>query len=117
MSDKLVAPRARAVKNLLVGLTLISVGFIFLNDRYDLIPELDWRTLVPALLVFFGAIDLVFSERAEHAASAVFRIALGIWLYMVFNHISGWTFENSWPFMLIAVGLRVLLQGWSSKSE
>ena len=111
MPEQAEAQRAKNIKNLIVGLALIAAGCIFLTDRYDLIPELNWRTLIPALIVFFGAIDLLFAGRSGRAANGFFRILIGAWLYMVFNHIWDWSFENSWPVAVIALGLKVLLHG------
>jgi hypothetical protein len=35
----------------------------------------------------------------------VLRIAVAAYLYAVLEHLGGWTFSTTWPFLVIAAGL------------
>ncbi|WP_394779170.1 LiaI-LiaF-like domain-containing protein [Undibacterium sp.] len=106
-------------QHLVWGVTLIAIGFIFLCDRLDLI-DMDVQALWhlwPAALGVYGVADIVFAKRPAHVLKGVYHIALAFWLYACLENLWGWTFGNTWPMILIAWGISVLLRGTPYLSE
>lgn len=91
------------------GLLLIALGLAFLLDRFDL---LDIRRLVdywPFLLVAIGINRMVGYSTARNFTTGFFLTFLGLWFFALIKELWGITFENSWPFVLIAAGVGMVL--------
>lgn len=106
------------------GGILIAVGVAWLMR--DGSPEYVlglWRVGVPALIAWNGVVRALVMRSPLAIVSGVQQVAIAAWLYAVFNERWGWTFQNSWPVVLIAVGVGIVLKallapgafsGWGS---
>lgn len=65
----------------------------------------------PLLMVGFGVANMVFfySQPRLFARGAMMSF-MGLWLFAVFQGFAGLTFQNSWPLVLIAFGVRIILE-------
>jgi hypothetical protein len=106
-------------KGLLWGAAFVAVGTAFLLERLALLdltqylgPHTRWWHFLPLLLTLGGAIALVSAESLRQVLKGVWDIVLGVWVFACLEQLWGLTFANSWPILLIAIGLEMLLRGW-----
>jgi hypothetical protein len=96
-------------KQILWGLILILVGAAFFFDRYGIF-EIDglWHYW-PLLMIPVGLNKMIPPTSAAHVTSGLWMIFFGLWLFANFEHLYGLTFRNSWPFLLIAWGIALVI--------
>jgi uncharacterized membrane protein HdeD (DUF308 family) len=97
-------------KQLMWGLVLVCVGITIFLDRVDLIDVQGLWHYLPLLLVVFGVNKMIGYPTAKHFTNGLWEVFMGLWLFMVFEHIFGLTFRNSWPFVIIASGISMILE-------
>jgi len=108
-------PRQR----LLWGIALVALGTVFLLDRVAVLdltqylgPQTRWWHGLPVLFALGGAISVVCAQSAWHVLKGLFSIVFGVWVFVCLEQLWNLTFANSWPILLIAFGLRMLIHGW-----
>ncbi len=114
MRDHQDNPRKRT----LWGVALVAVGSAFLLDRLgtvDLSRYLGettrWWHFLPLLIAMGGVIEVASAQTARHVVKGLFSLLVGVWLFACLEHLWGLTFANSWPVLLIAIGLQMLVRG------
>lgn len=96
------------------GTGLIIAGCVLLLDRADII-ELDfnpmnfWRWW-PWLLVISGLTKIIPPTTPRYLLSGLWEIFFAGWWYVSFNHIWGWGFGETWPALVVATGVGMLLR-------
>ncbi|MBV6325403.1 LiaF transmembrane domain-containing protein [Duganella violaceipulchra] len=96
------------------GTGLIVAGCLLLLDRADII-ELDfnpmnfWRWW-PWLLVISGLTKIIPPTTPRYLLSGLWEIFFAGWWYVSFNHIWGWGFGETWPALVVATGVGMLLR-------
>lgn len=101
-------------KQLVWGLALIAVGSAVLLERVDLL-ELDinwvqiWRYW-PWLMVISGITKIIPPTTPRYLLNGLFEIFFAGWWYVSFNRIWGWGFGETWPALLVAWGIGMLLR-------
>nr|WP_295077691.1 DUF5668 domain-containing protein [uncultured Roseateles sp.] len=103
--------RSRPQDHVFMGLCLIVIGAVALAEQrgYHLIDWL-WAHW-PLAITAFGALRLLTARRWEQASSGIFIIALSGWFYACETLYLGMTYRNSWPVLLVGLGVWKLLQG------
>jgi hypothetical protein len=96
-------------KQILWGLILIGVGSLFFFDRYGMFEIDDLWHYWPLLMIPIGLNKMIPPTTAAHFTSGVWLVFFGLWLYANFEHLFGLTFRNSWPFLLIAWGIALVV--------
>jgi hypothetical protein len=99
------------------GLILIGLGTVFLLERLGVVESNAIRQYWPGIIAIVGAGQLLAARDAAQAAKGAFLIFLACWLYVSIQRLWGLSFQNSWPMILIAVGLTHIVGGLSAKSE
>lgn len=106
-------------RRLLWGATFVAVGSIFLLDRLALLdltlylgPQTRWWYFVPLLVALGGLIAVVSAQSVRQVLKGLGHIVLGGWAFACLEQLWGLSFANSWPILLIAFGLEMLLLGW-----
>ena len=92
------------------GLLLIAAGSTFLVDQMGIIDAHELWHYWPLLLILIGAVRMVAWRTAGDVTSGLWTIFIGAWLLA---NVEGWfgiDFRNSWPILLIAWGVTVLLK-------
>lgn len=84
------------------GIALIAIGGVLLLDRFDLIDIGDFWRLWPLILMYFGVMQLV---APRHGERSVWLLLIGIWLLVSSVEAFGFHFGNSWPLLIMFVGL------------
>lgn len=92
------------------GILLIAIGVLFLMDNFHWIETGPYWRYWPFLLVVFGVNKMVGFEKPGHIADGIGLIGWGFWLYACLEHVWGMSFLNSWPLVLIGVGLNIILK-------
>lgn len=99
-----------SASRLLLGITMLGVGAVLLLDRMHLatIGPL-WR-LWPVPLIGIGLSKVLRPEEIQCSQSGLMMIFIGA-LYLLVNFgFFGLTFGNSWPLILVALGLIMVVQ-------
>ncbi len=97
--------RRRNWGGLTVGLVLIALGLLFLLREFEVITGSIfihgwWALLVAGV----GLAKLVGSRQAKDLGGGVTLTLIGAWLYLAHTGNLGFTYGNSWPLILVAVG-------------
>lgn len=105
MSNKILRAPRRSRSNVEFGLILVAVGIVFLLAKFDYLDfRMHWWLISSVFISGFGLLALIRATTARETVSALFQIFIGVWLYLCFEKLWGFTFSNSWPWMLIAYG-------------
>lgn len=101
-------------KQLVWGLLMIAVGCAFLLERAGYIDfEVDitrlWRYW-PWLVVISGITQIIPPTTPQYLLSGLGSIFFAGWWYVSFNRIWGWGFGDTWPALIVALGVGMLLR-------
>ena len=90
------------------GLFLIAAGAFLLLSRMG-IADFSWtlRNFWPLFVVIIGVSKLVHRRSVW---SGLWMIAIGAWLQAVTLHYRGFTYESSWPLLLVVLGAGIILR-------
>lgn len=101
-------------RQLMWGLLLIGFGSAIFLDRLGLF-DLDqlWHYW-PLVLVVIGINRMIGYPTARDFRSGLWTVFIGVWLFATFEGMFGLTFYNSWPFLIIAWGVTLVLQPYIS---
>jgi len=118
-SDAATDPRRedRNRGRLVGGIVLMAVGAIFLLGRLEVLRPDGMASYWPMILVAIGTAKLLGAGERRHPGNALWLIFIGIWAQANVLHWFGLTWRNSWPVVLIFVGLRVLVCELFERSE
>jgi hypothetical protein len=93
---------------LVSGLVLITLGVLFLLDRFDVADFGDViRHYWPSFIIIMGVSKLT---RRELFWSGLWLVIVGTWLQLVTSRLFGLTYANSWPLILMALGAGIILR-------
>lgn len=94
-----------------VGVLLVLVGLVLLfgNFHYWMIGSV-WH-LWPIIFLVIGIGKLIDAQEAWEYRKAVWFLFLGGWFLISELHLWGFSYSNSWPLLLIGVGINML---WKS---
>jgi hypothetical protein len=102
---------------MLWGFVLIGAGVLFLLDRMDIYEVSEIWRFWPAFIALAGAIEILSARRVQDVTRGMMNIVVGFWLYASIENLWGLTFGNSWPILMIAFGITVLINGFSDRSK
>jgi hypothetical protein len=90
------------------GIFLIAAGTILLIGRLG-IADLFWifQGYWPLFVIIIGLSKLVHRRSAWSGLS---MIAIGAWLQAVTLHLYGFTYNSSWPLLLVILGAGTILR-------
>ncbi|SFM19139.1 LiaF transmembrane domain-containing protein [Rugamonas rubra] len=101
-------------KQLLWGMLLIVFGALVLLDRAELLElDFDLRRIWhywPWLLVVFGISDMLPPSSPRLFLNGLWKVFFAAWWYVSYEHVWGLSFRDSWPALLIAWGLGLVLR-------
>ena len=98
---------------LLWGVLLIVIGAIILLDRLDVIILHDYYALWhywPVIMALFGLNKLLAPVSAKQVLSGLWLIFFAAWWYVSYEELWNLNFYNSWPALLIAWGVGLVLE-------
>ncbi|HEX7678797.1 MAG TPA: DUF5668 domain-containing protein [Thermoanaerobaculia bacterium] len=90
------------------GLFLVAAGTFLLLGRLG-IADFSWTMsrYWPLIVVIIG-ISKLFRRRSVWGG--LWMITLGAWLQAVTLHFHGFTYESSWPFLLVILGAGIIVR-------
>ncbi len=90
------------------GLLLIAAGGMLLMSRLG-IASFSWtvRNFWPLFIVIIGVSKLLHRRSAW---AGLWMIAVGAWLQAVTLHLYGFTYESSWPLLLVVLGAGIIVR-------
>lgn len=94
----------------MAGASLIILGTVFFLDQMDIVAMQDVWQYWPLMLVVGGLIRMLDAETPRDVSTGCWTMLIGAWLFVNFEGWYGITFRNSWPFVLIAWGVSLLLR-------
>ena len=103
----------RNTKKVIWGVFLIALGGLFLFERFGMCGLAGMGGWWPLILVVIGIIHLI--ER--RAGSALTMILLGAWFLAVTSGWMGFTWHNSWPLVLVAVGAGIVVKALTGEDR
>lgn len=96
------------------GLALIAVGTAVLLERADMLElDINWTQIWrywPWLLVISGIIKIIPPTSPRYFLNGLWEFFFAGWWYVSFNRIWGWGFGETWPALLVAWGVGLLLR-------
>lgn len=97
-------------RQLMWGLVLILVGVSFLLDRLDIVEVRALWHYWPLILIVFGINKMIGYPTPRHYSSGLWLVFMGVWLFATLENLFGLTWSNSWPFVIIASGVSMILR-------
>jgi hypothetical protein len=90
------------------GLFLLAAGTFLLLSRLHVF-DFDWtiRRFWPLIVIIVG-VSHIFHRKTVW--TGLWIVAVGIWLQMVTLHIYGFTYNSSWPLLLVILGAGMIVR-------
>ena len=98
--------RHRAVSSFVWGLALIAFGTVLMMRQFGTMDIPPLHVWWPLIFVVLGVIRI----GELRIGSGIFMIALGAWFYACQTEWHGLTYGNSWPVVIVAAGLKIVIQ-------
>jgi hypothetical protein len=97
------------------GAVFIAVGISMLLDRTEQFGPYAWQAFPGMILIMFGVINLATGWRAcdgrrSNPLGGIWLIFIGSWLIGNATHAFGMTYQHSWPLLIIAGGIIIVLR-------
>ena len=102
---------SRLARHLTFGGALVLVGLALLARQQGWIAGHEFALVIPAAFAWGGAVRLVLARDLAALGGALVRLAFAAYLVVVIEHLGGWTFQSTWPVLLIGVGVLSVLRG------
>ena len=97
-------------RQLMWGVVLICFGVGVFLDQMNVVEMGGMWHYSPLLLVVFGINKMIGYPTAKHFTSGLWMLFMGLWIFAVFERMYGLTWSNSWPFVIIASGVTMVLE-------
>jgi len=97
-------------RQLVWGIIIIVIGVTLVLDRMEIVEVDEIWHYWPLLLVVLGMNKMVGYPTARHFTNGLWLMFLGLWLFAVVEHLYGLTLHNSWPFVIIALGVKIVIE-------
>jgi hypothetical protein len=104
--------------SLIIGLILVVVGTVFLLDNFDVIYIGEpISRFWPLLVVALGLARVAQAETAWERRRGFFWTFIGLWLLVSVLHMFELNFHNSWPILLIGLGINSIWKAITPQPE
>jgi hypothetical protein len=103
--------RQRPHSQLGTGIFLLIVGVILLFDNFGVLNVGSVWKFWPVIIIAIGLSKLLDAQFTREYQKAFSMLFIGSWLLISELHIFGLYYGNSWPILLIGIGIGML---WKS---
>ncbi|MBM4169581.1 MAG: hypothetical protein FJ215_10580 [Ignavibacteria bacterium] len=97
-------------RNVFWALILIAAGVLFLLDNFHLLDVGSVGRLWPLIIVAIGFEQLIRSRTPHQRLNACWWLFVGAWIFISYNRVFDLTFRDTWPLLLIAWGVELILR-------
>jgi len=112
--DYVDSPRFRG--SLIAGTILLVVGMLFLLHNFDFIYLGPISHYWPLIIIAIGVTKFLTAEHAAERRRGGWWMMIGLWLLISTLHLFGFSFHNSWPILLIVVGINSIWRSLDPES-
>ena len=100
----------QVLPRLMLGAGIAAAGILFTLDNVGILDADDWLRFWPALLVAFGAGQLLAARAPSERVGGTLWLAIGGWLLVDEIVDLPYSLLDFWPLALVAVGLLLVLR-------
>jgi hypothetical protein len=112
--DSFDSPRFRG--SLVAGTILLAVGFIFLLNNFDFIYLGPVTHFWPLIIIAIGITKFFTADHPAEYRKGAWWVMMGFWFLISTLHLFGFSFHNSWPILLIVLGINSLWRALDPQS-
>ncbi len=94
-----------------IGIFLLIVGVALLMGNLNIWSVGSVWQFWPIIIIIIGLVRLLEAQVVQEYQKALWMLFIGSWLLVSELHIFGLHYSNSWPILLIGVGIGML---WKS---
>ena len=99
----------------IAGVLFIALGaFLLLNKLNIIFFDWDWRYW-PVIFVVIGIAKLSNAINAREFGDGIWWMFIGSWFFVSTNHVWGLDYGNSWPILIIGVGIKMIWRSVTPK--
>jgi len=102
--------RAQYTSQLVWGGVLLILGAALLLSNLDILQIDSVWSYWPLIIVAIGIGKLVTAETPRERGGGIWMIFLGAWLYISVFKVFGFGFHDSWPILLVGVGVSMVVK-------
>jgi|GEM_PF-791109 len=93
------------------GLILIAIGIVFLCNKFNIFSfVLHWYLFPTLVFSILGLIEIFSFQGLHKVCEGLSKIALAAWFYISFSGLWGMSPANTWPLILIIIGIGLVLK-------
>jgi uncharacterized membrane protein HdeD (DUF308 family) len=96
--------KRRFDSRIIAGILFILVGVLILIDRANVIVFSIFDILA-LVAVLGGSIQIIQAQSRKDYREGTWWIFLGIWFYISYHQVGGYGFGDTWPLLIIALGI------------
>ncbi|MBL7994984.1 hypothetical protein JNM05_06385 [bacterium] len=100
----------------LFGLLFIVAGVALFLDRSNIFEVGSIWRYWPFLIVLFGINKLVQFSHPRVMLKGFWLVFVGLWLYVSIEHVWGLEFSDTWPMLVIAWGISLVVKSFLKSS-
>jgi Domain of unknown function (DUF5668) len=94
-----------------IGIFFLIIGVVLLLDNFDILSVGSIWQYWPVIIIAIGLGKFLDAQVAREYQKACWMLFIGGWLFISELHVFGLHYSNSWPILLIGVGIGML---WKS---
>ena len=102
--------RTRHTTQLVWGGVLLLLGAAILLSNLHVLPLGSVWHHWPLIFIAMGVGKLVSAETMRERTGAIWWIFIGAWLYVSVLRLFGFGFHDSWPILLVGVGVSMVFK-------
>jgi hypothetical protein len=107
-------PRFRG--SLVAGTILLVVGLLFLFNNFDFIELGPISHFWPLIIIAIGITKFLDADHPADRRRGGWWVMIGLWLLISTLHWYGFSFHNSWPILLIVLGINSIWRALDPQS-
>jgi hypothetical protein len=112
--DSMDTPRFRG--SAVAGTILLVVGLLFLFNNFDLIYLGPISHFWPLIIIAIGITKLLNADHPVERRKGGWWVMIGLWFLISTLHLFGFSFHNSWPILLIVLGINSIWRALDPQS-